>query len=125
MEMNLISRPGLWSCQVTLRFEYDSSGTPLSEVRLVPFGTPLDNPDDVELTLRRAQAAVLNYPNLEADEFLHMPNDKLEYYRSREAFQKGTLKFSKNVVCVDIHDAECPDLAFVDLPGNSDASRPF
>ena len=65
MEVNLISRPGPWSCQVSLRFEYDASGAPLDEVELVPFGPALDNPDDVELALRRAQAAVLNYHNLD------------------------------------------------------------
>ena len=109
MEVNLNSRPGPWSCQVTLRFEYDSSSVPLSEVLLVPFGSALDNPDDVELTLRRAQAAVLNYPNLDAGEFLNMPPETLGYYRSRVAFLDGTLKFSKNVVCVDVHDSERPD----------------
>ena len=118
MEVNLVSRPGPWSCQVTLRFEYDSSGGPIDdEVLRVPFGDPLDDPDDVEFTLRRAQAAVLNYPENEPNEFLNMDEDELEYFQSREAFSEGTLKFSKNVVCVDVHDSECPDLSFVDLPG--------
>ena len=125
MEVNLISRPGPWSCQVSLRFEYDASGALLDEVELVPFGPALDSPDDVELALRRAQAAVLNYPNLDHEEFLVMPPEALDYYRSREAFLRGTLKFSKNVVRVDVHDSECPNLAFVDLPGSFDSSPLF
>ena len=117
MEVNLISQPGPWSCRITLRFERDSSGSELNEVLNIPFGPPLDEPDMIEINLRRAQAAVLNYPSLDAESFIDKTREELEYYRSREAFQNGTSKFSNNVVCVDVYDPDCPDLSFVDLPG--------
>ncbi len=119
MEVNLKSRPGPWSCQISLRFEYDRDGQPLAEVLLVPFGLTLSSPDDVEIALMRAQAAILNHPNILHDDFLRKSKPELEEYRTAKAFSDGTLKFSKNVVCVDVYDEECPDLSFVDLPGKS------
>lgn len=112
----MISNPGPWSCRIYLRFEYDGLGRPLKEVLRIPFGPPLEDPDDVELVLRRAQAAILN-PNEESTSFLDKTRQELDYYKTAPAFSSGTLKFSKNVVSVDIFDAACADLSFVDLPG--------
>ncbi|KAL5536660.1 hypothetical protein ACEPAF_483 [Sanghuangporus sanghuang] len=116
MEVNMISQPGQWECMIFLRFEYDASGAAVSPVDKVPFGSALTSVDDVELALRRAQAAILNYPK-PSDLFLMKTRDELEYYRKPEAFKNGTLKFSKNVVVVDIFDPDCGNLSFVDLPG--------
>ncbi|KLO12396.1 hypothetical protein SCHPADRAFT_853916 [Schizopora paradoxa] len=117
MEVNLKSRPGAWSCQISLRFEYDQHGLPLADVSLIPFGVALASPDDVEIALMRAQAAILNYPLIRYSEFMQKSKADLEKYRDAEAFSNGTLKFSKNVVCVDVYDEGCSDLSFVDLPG--------
>ncbi len=95
MEVNLKSRPGAWSCQISLRFEYDRDGQPLAEVLLVPFGMTLSSPDDVEIALMRAQAAILNHPNILHDDFLDKSRPELEEYRTAKAFSEGTLKFSK------------------------------
>ncbi len=84
---------------------------------LVPFGMTLSSPDDVEIALMRAQAVILNHPNILHDDFLDKSRPELEEYRTAKAFSDGTLKFSKNVVCVDVYDEGCPDLSFVDLPG--------
>ncbi|OCB87674.1 hypothetical protein A7U60_g5200 [Sanghuangporus baumii] len=111
-----VSGPGQWECMIFLRFEYDASGAAVSPVDKVPFGSALTSVDDVELALRRAQAAILNYPK-PSDPFLMKTRDELEYYRKPEAFKNGTLKFSKNVVVVDIFDPDCGNLSFVDLPG--------
>lgn len=117
MEVNLKSRPGPWSCQIFLRFEYDPKGQPLAEVSLIPFGVALTSPADVEIALMRAQTAILNYPHVQYTEFMRKTKPELDEYRTAEAFLNGTLKFSKNVVCVDVYDEGCPDLSFVDLPG--------
>ncbi|KLO12399.1 hypothetical protein SCHPADRAFT_941237 [Schizopora paradoxa] len=117
MEVNLKSGTGPWSCEITLRFEYNQEGQPLPEVFLIPFGAPLTSPDDVEIALMRAQAAILNYPRIQHNDFLTKSKSELEVYRTNDAFDNGTLKFSKNVVCVDVFDEGCPDLSFVDLPG--------
>ena len=119
MEVNLKSGPGPWSCQITLRFEYDANGVPLADVSRVPFGADLASTDDVEIALMRAQAAILNYPQIQYTSFLQLSKAELEMYRTAEAFSNGTLKFSKNVVCVDVYDEGCSDLSFVDLPGNA------
>lgn len=117
MEVNLINKPGPWSCNITLRFEYDSSGQPLKDALLVPFMSDLTSSHEVEITLMQAQAAVLNYPATPHTTFLTKSRDELEEYRTAAAFEKGTLKFSKNVVCVEVYDESCSDLSFVDLPG--------
>ncbi|KAI5117489.1 hypothetical protein M0805_009550 [Coniferiporia weirii] len=117
MEVNLISISGAWSCRITLRLEFDHAGNRLAEVRCIPFGSPLTSRDEVELTLRRAQTAILNHHRENTDVFLLKSRDDLEYYRTTEAFNNGTLKFSKNVVVVDIFDDDCANLSFVDLPG--------
>lgn len=116
MEINLINTPGHWSCTVTLRFEFDSSGNRLLETLIVPFGPVLGHVDEVELALRRAQAAILSHP-MDPNSFLSKTKHELDYYRSRDAFLGGTQKFSKNCVVLDIHDEQCLNLSFVDLPG--------
>ncbi|KAL5531192.1 hypothetical protein ACEPAG_4068 [Sanghuangporus baumii] len=120
MEVNMISRPGQWKCQIFLRLESGAT----SSVQKEPFGSALTSVDDVELALRRAQAAVLNYPRVPSDLFLMKTRHELEYYRTPEAFNNGTLKFSKNVVVVDIFDPDCGNLSFVDLPGLIQNDKP-
>ena len=81
----------------------------------MPFGGLILNKQEVELALRRAQAAVLN-PHIDAKQLLGM---------SAEQLQKGIksdekpLAFSRNVVCVDLEGPDLTDLAFIDLPGVS------
>ena len=74
------------------------------------FGPVLTRSEDVELTLRRAQACVLN-PAMSQDDFLNMSLEELRKSRPNQ------LKFSRNAVCVDISGPQLVDLAFVDLPG--------
>lgn len=74
----------------------------------------ITNPDEVELALRRAQLAVLN-PDVSTESFLTMSPDELKQVKSNQ------LKFSRNAVCVDLSGPQLVDLAFVDLPGKSNA----
>jgi hypothetical protein len=106
---------GAWSCNISLRFDYDHHGNPIGH-RRVEFGNPLTNKTEVELMLRRAQAAILN-PDVNPENFLSKSVAELQYYRSAEAFGRGTLKFSRNAVCVDIQDPAAAELSFIDLPG--------
>lgn len=121
----MINEPGPWSCRITLRIEYDTSGARLPDVLRVPFGSPLTSPDEVELALRRAQAALLNHHKEGSDVFLMKSRDELEHYHSHGAFKSGTLQFTKNVVVMDIFDQDCANLSFVDLPGGCDLSKHF
>lgn len=109
---------GPWSCNISLRFRYDSFGNEISEPSSIPFGPTLTSPNGVELILKRAQAAILN-PHETAARFLTKNEKDLQNYKTDEAFQNGSLKFSKNAVCVEIRDPDAVNLSFVDLPGKS------
>ncbi|KAJ2932020.1 hypothetical protein H1R20_g5055, partial [Candolleomyces eurysporus] len=100
---------GPWSCTITLRFQYDDKGTPLSLSREVPFPTIYD-PKDVELWLRRAQAAILT-PQARPQEFHNKSREEIK------GLQTVMLPFSWNKVEVLIRDPDGADLSFVDLPG--------
>jgi len=77
----------------------------------VPFGQTITNRSEVEIWLRRAQAAILN-PNVAPSSF---HTKTIEELRT----MKNALKFSFNVVCVSIKDPDATDLSFYDLPGKS------
>lgn len=78
------------------------------------FGTPLTDPENVELAIRRAQLALLN-PSVNALRFLtyNIPDKDVE----KPLGSVGQLSFSKNVVVVEISGANVPDLTLIDLPG--------
>lgn len=113
MECRLSSSLGPWTCQVSIRWEFDANDKPFDEVSEVPFGPLIKDEGEVELTLRRAQAAILN-PSLPPSSFLSLSLDELR--RGSRGSQK-TLPFSRNVVCVDLEAPELTDLSFIDLPG--------
>ena len=109
MECRLASSSEAWTCQVSIRWEFDKRGRPQEKVTEQKFGMPLKDKAEVELVLRRAQAAVLNpkaqpnkFANMSAEMLRNMPNE---------------LAFSRNAVCLDISGPELTGLAFVDLPG--------
>ncbi|TFK32040.1 P-loop containing nucleoside triphosphate hydrolase protein [Crucibulum laeve] len=119
MECTMSSSSTSWSCSITLRIEYDPSGNPLGASTAIPFGSKITSKSQVEIWLRRAQAAVLN-PHLSPEEFYTKSEAEL---KQAAATDVKTLMFSKNVVCVHVNDPDVTDLSFVDLPGliqNSD-----
>ncbi|THH14151.1 hypothetical protein EW146_g6152 [Bondarzewia mesenterica] len=77
------------------------------------FGDVIHDPKQVELALRRAQAAVLN-PHIETQKLLGMSAEQLA-----NGIQSSTkpLLFSRNVVCVHLQGPDLTDLSFIDLPG--------
>lgn len=82
----------------------------LNDIREVPFGDLITNPTDVEIQLRRAQAAVLS-PSIDPSQFLTKSADDLQ------ALSRTFANFSRDVVCIDISGPELTNLDFVDLPG--------
>ncbi|KAG8931129.1 hypothetical protein FRC01_001830 [Tulasnella sp. 417] len=96
-----------WSCNVMLRFEFDSNGKKLSTPREVSFGGLISDKADVTARLRRAQRAILR-PSIDANKFLD--DSDLET-------NGPSLSFSKNYVCIHVRGPEVPDLTFYDLPG--------
>ncbi|KAJ7223681.1 P-loop containing nucleoside triphosphate hydrolase protein [Mycena haematopus] len=104
MECRLASSTTSWSCRISIRVEL--------MVNEIPFGKPITNKDEVEIALRRAQLAVLN-PNVSPEEIWAMrPEDLKNGIPGQES-----LRFSRNVICVDLEGPELTDLIFLDLPG--------
>ncbi|OCH87803.1 hypothetical protein OBBRIDRAFT_827487 [Obba rivulosa] len=113
MELRLSSSSDPWSCQISLRWEYGLNGRRNDEIKEVLFGDQLTDKSDVELALRRAQAAILN-PDIPSAQFLSMSAEELRNNFTPEA---SSLLFSRNVVCIDLIGPELTDLSFIDLPG--------
>lgn len=101
-----------WSCDITLRFQFDSRGCPLDEVHEHPFGPTLYDKYDVERALRRAQRAILR-PSLSSSLFLDDSDLTLNQYHA----PSEELSFSANCICIRVVGSNVPDLYFYDLPG--------
>ncbi|KAF9524508.1 P-loop containing nucleoside triphosphate hydrolase protein [Crepidotus variabilis] len=77
------------------------------------FGSPIFDKNNIEIWVRRAQAAVLS-PHKHQAEFETMSKAELKALMEHD---KEILQFSKNVVVIKIMDPDATDLSFVDLPG--------
>jgi vacuolar protein sorting-associated protein 1 len=105
-----------WSCNISLRIDYDADGNLIDKLKSKPtaaFSPHITEKNDVDIWLRRAQAAILS-PHVSSSQFLSKGVDEL---RDAATSDSQTLQFSKNVVVVDIKDPDAVDLSFVDLPG--------
>ncbi|KAI0743138.1 P-loop containing nucleoside triphosphate hydrolase protein [Daedaleopsis nitida] len=110
-----LSNSELWSCQISIRWEYDEDDLRLAEVHEERFGSTLCDPSEVEDMLRRAQAAILS-PRTPRSDFLDADIDTVKS-GGVSTLGAGTLPFSRNIICVDLAGQELVDLSFVDLPG--------
>ncbi|KAF8434538.1 P-loop containing nucleoside triphosphate hydrolase protein [Boletus edulis BED1] len=111
MECTMSSSATTWSCRIKLRFDYDSSGRSSQQQKEISFGPTITDKNDVDIWLRRAQAAILN-PNNPPENFHRKSIQEL-----RNLTATNSLKFSRNVVSIFIEDPSATDLSFVDLPG--------
>src|SRR6185437_4932300 len=98
MELRLIESVKRWSCQLSIRKEYDEHGKQLKSPLEKKFGEPFNDPDMVEIMTRRAQKALLN-PADNNDGFLDWDFGNQSY---DEDSRTNALKFTKNVVCIEI-----------------------
>lgn len=110
-----------WFCKVKLQrlYDYDQAGCnpdspffPWQE-RAHPLTIAFNevgSKDDLEETLVRAQAAILN-PGIDPSHFLTLPLHTVSDPTRLE------VKFSPNIICLDICASNIPNLAFYDLPG--------
>ncbi|KAK7464108.1 hypothetical protein VKT23_006272 [Stygiomarasmius scandens] len=117
MECVMSSSGTTWSCQISLRLKYNANGKPVDQ-QTISFSPLITNPAEVELWIRRAQAAIL-YPNRLPSEFKDKSEDDLRnLVRSGATLPDSKmLKFSKNMVLVELKDPGLTDLLFIDLPG--------
>jgi hypothetical protein len=105
--VRLFSSEEDWSCKVSLRFEVDVNGDPLSNIDVVPFGETITDPLEVQQRLIQAQRAVLN-PNKPLDTFL---SDR------KEPGLPDEVQFSENFICIEVNGQGFRDLSLVDVPG--------
>ncbi|KAF3400389.1 Interferon-induced GTP-binding protein Mx1 [Talaromyces pinophilus] len=124
MEINLSESDQPWKCEVTLSYSYTYSTKgglrkitkanklgpwyETAESQDVPFLT-LHSKNQVQDAIKRAQLAILN-PHKDPAEFL--PSSSLNIDDAT-----APVKFSPNVVRLDISAPHFPNLAFYDLPG--------
>ncbi|RDB17526.1 Interferon-induced GTP-binding protein Mx2 [Hypsizygus marmoreus] len=113
MECRLSSSPGQWTCQISVRREFDKSGNVLERVSEMPFGPVITDKKEVELALRRAQVAVLN-PHLAPADILIQTAEKLTM---QPFVSNQSLQFSRDTICIDLEGPDLTDLSFIDLPG--------
>lgn len=97
-----------WSCTVSTREENGAT---------TPFSPVLINKADVELWIRRAQAAML-CPNLPSVTFERKDRDEIKEITDTKKHPE-VLTVTANKVVIDIDDPDGANLAFVDLPGMS------
>lgn len=111
------SSASTWSCQISLRYEYDEAGVKMSATQH-SFSPVLTDRGEVELWIRRAQVAILSLHRT-VTECQSLSEDHLKEIQRllQKNGDRSILQFSKNVVCVDIKDPDATDLSFIDLPG--------
>lgn len=109
---------GKWNCSIKLRLEFENSGSPKLDPVTIHF-TDLANPDEVDLWLKRAQAAVLfpgTLDEAQADTLRGKTSDEIKAIQETKGV---SLPFSFNTVELYVQDPQGTHLSFVDLPGES------
>jgi hypothetical protein len=107
------STENAWSCTISLPSVHGTNGAGLDN-SCQRFGPVITNKSDVELWLRRAQAAILS-----------RAQDKSQWLTKSEADIRKALSepsaqmrsFTKDVIQIEIEDRNLANLSFVDLPG--------
>jgi hypothetical protein len=94
-----------WSCKIEIRNESHPTETTSFTV--------IHDKSEMELAIRRAQAAVLS-PHKDPTFFLDKSEIELKAF---VAGDRRCLRFSKEVIQISVKDPDATDLSFVDLPG--------
>jgi GTPase SAR1 family protein len=127
LEVNLIGKDSFWECRVFLVEEYDyiadsqashkasrkrpmGAWTSRTQAQVRAFGTT-GNREEVRDLIHRAQLATLN-PTV--DQTRYVPRAGL---KDEEISQSLEVKFSPNIIRLDIQGPEYCNLSFTDLPG--------
>ncbi|KAF9035214.1 Dynamin central region-domain-containing protein [Panaeolus papilionaceus] len=100
-----------WSCTVSLDIAGSPNGPnePANPHLRIKFDETTDK-SQVELILRRAQAAILNYPERNYRDYMTKSRDELSLMPRQH-------EFSENKIVVQLRDPNATDVHFVDLPG--------
>ncbi|PPQ85696.1 hypothetical protein CVT25_002730 [Psilocybe cyanescens] len=113
MDCAMSSEANTWSCTIKLWRAFDRDGNNLAIPTTESFGPVIEDKSQVEIWIRRAQAAILS-PHRPSSDFSSMTANELRNNSDTEI-----LPFSKNVVQIRVKDPNATDLTFVDLPDPS------
>lgn len=100
-------------CTCASASERNENGAKSNKIQELPFGPLLDDKQDLEGMLRRAQLAILN-PHLPANFFEDLDSSDFEAFPPDGAPRQ--LQFSPNLVCIDISVPDLTNLSLIDLP---------
>ncbi|EAU81635.1 hypothetical protein CC1G_02651 [Coprinopsis cinerea okayama7 len=115
MECTMTKHSGPWQCRIQLRLEYDNDGSERLAPTTIHFAD-LTDPADVEIFLKRAQAAILSPGDIDETvvrSFTTKTSAEIKTMQTTGAL----LAFSFNTVELHVRDPQGADLSFVDLPG--------
>lgn len=109
-----------WSCQISIRLEFDQDGKKTERTKEIPFGPRISEASkgEVEIVLRKAQYCNMN-PGVAFQDVIDMDIQELQACQAEEL-----VPFSENVVCIDLQGPDMVDLPFIDLPGGPIRSLP-
>jgi GTPase SAR1 family protein len=127
LEVNLIGKDGPWKCHLFLVKEYDYIADPRTSLKAcrkhpmgpwsprtqaqVQFFGEAENREEVHDLVHRAQLAILN-PTADLTGYVLGPGPKDDVIS-----QSLEVKFSPNIIRLDIEGPEYCNLSFTDLPG--------
>lgn len=115
---------GPWKCTIKLRLEFEADGSERLNPLTIVFAD-FSEPNDVELWLKRAQAAILLPGVLDETQAQLFRIKTADEIRTLQNTAGALLSFSFNAVELCVYDPDGVDLAFVDLPGESRHSELF
>src|SRR6187551_2775815 len=105
------STASTWSCDIYIREKYGANGNELpGKPSKTDFKTGITNPGELELWIRRAQAAVLFLGHRSPADFHGMNAVEI---RALLDTDERALPFSKNSVGVDVKGPEATRLRFI------------
>ncbi|KAF9496798.1 hypothetical protein BDN71DRAFT_1505469 [Pleurotus eryngii] len=109
-----------WSCQISIRLEFDQGGKKTERTKELPFGPRIGEASkgEVEIALRKAQYCNLN-PGVAFQDVIDM--DIQEFKQACQT--EDPPPFSRNVVCIDLQGPDMVDFSFIDLPGDGRRSH--
>ncbi|KAL1676056.1 P-loop containing nucleoside triphosphate hydrolase protein, partial [Schizophyllum commune] len=110
MECIMKKTAGPWSCKITIRRVTEQAEEYTGQPSSVDFGPGITRKEDVDIWLRRAQAAVLS-PHRSPEYFHKLSSDQLKEP------DPARLAFTRNTVVVNLEDSDLTNMSFVDLPG--------
>lgn len=110
MECVMKKTSGPWSCRISLRTGLEPADVANGSPSTVDFGPAITCKEDVDIWLRRAQAAILS-PHRAREGFYDKSPEQLK------APDEQRLAFSRNTIVVNLEDEDLTNMSFVDLPG--------